>query len=228
MFLTKSLSTATRRQFLTRLSPQAQKQYRRLSSTPLNMSAISDAIRKDHREIEDYYQNVLNAKDDDEATRWQNQFVWELARHSIAEELVVYPQFEKKLGEKGHEMAEKDRAEHQTVKEKLKIFQNLKPSHQDFIPTIKSIMESLEQHIKEEENDDLPALDSTLTEDDAASLAKSFGRTKAFVPSRSHPMAPSKPPFETAVGLLAAPIDHLADMLRKFPDHTISPNPSKK
>lgn len=57
------------------------------------MSAISDAIKKDHREIEEYYQNILNASDNDTATRWQNQFVWELARHSIAEELVVYPAF---------------------------------------------------------------------------------------------------------------------------------------
>jgi hemerythrin superfamily protein len=80
------------------------------------MSAISDAIKKDHREIEEYYQNILNASDNDTATRWQNQFVWELARHSIAEELVVYPAFEKNLGDKGHQMAEKDRAEHQTVR----------------------------------------------------------------------------------------------------------------
>lgn len=89
-------------------------------------------------------------------------------------------------------------------------------------------MDDLSQHIKEEENDDLPALDKSLSGDDAASMAKSFGRTKAFVPSRSHPSAPSKPPFETVAGLLAAPIDHLADFLRKFPDETVSPNPSTK
>ena len=78
-------------------------------------SAISSAITKDHREIEKYCQNILNATNDDEATRWQNQFVWELARHSIAEELVVYPALEKHLGSKGHDLAEKDRSEHQEV-----------------------------------------------------------------------------------------------------------------
>jgi len=89
-------------------------------------------------------------------------------------------------------------------------------------------MSTLSQHIKEEETDDLPALDAQLNAEDAESLATSFRRTKAFVPSRSHPSAPSKPPFETVAGLLAAPIDHLGDMLRKFPDETISPNPSTK
>lgn len=89
-------------------------------------------------------------------------------------------------------------------------------------------MADLSAHIKEEEDDDLPALDSGLSADESTSMAKSFGRTKAFVPSRSHPSAPDKPPFETVVGLLAAPIDHLADLFRKFPDQTISPNPSTK
>jgi hypothetical protein len=30
------------------------------------------------------------------------------------------------------------------------------------------------------------------------------------------------------MGLLAAPIDHIADLFRKFPNETISPNPSMK
>jgi hypothetical protein len=38
-----------------------------------------------------------------------------------------------------------------------------------------------------------------------------------FVPSRSHPRAPNRPPFETLAGLLATPIDRLGDLFRKFP-----------
>ena len=89
-------------------------------------------------------------------------------------------------------------------------------------------MKDLSQHIKEEENDDLPALEDAISVSESQSLAKSFGRTKAFVPSRSHPSAPSKPPFETIAGLLTAPMDHLGDLFRKFPDETVSPNPSTK
>ncbi|KAE9377467.1 hypothetical protein N431DRAFT_461073 [Stipitochalara longipes BDJ] len=188
------------------------------------MSTITAAIKKDHRKLEEYYHNILNASDIDTATRWQNQFTWELARHSIAEELVVYPAFEKNLGEKGHEMAEKDRAEHQSVKEKLKTFQALKAGTPDFIPTLKSLMDDLAQHINEEEMEDLPALDKALGAEESKSMAKSFGRTKAFVPSRSHPMAPTKPPFETVAGLMAAPLDRLGDLLRKFPDETGGPH----
>jgi hypothetical protein len=104
----------------------------------------------------------------------------------------------------------------------------LTPENPDFIPTLEALMKDLGQHIKEEENDDLPALESALEKHESESMAKAVGRTKAFVPSRSHPSAPNKPPFETVVGLMTAPIDHLGDLFRKFPEKTVSPNPSTK
>lgn len=39
--------------------------------------------------------------------------MWQVARHSISEELTVYPELGKHLGEAGNQMAESDRAEHQ-------------------------------------------------------------------------------------------------------------------
>ncbi|KAJ5982639.1 hypothetical protein N7451_012739 [Penicillium sp. IBT 35674x] len=125
-------------------------------------------------------------------------------------------------------MASKELKEHLKVKEQLKAFQNMTPSDAQFIPTIMELMENLNKHIKEEEADDLPKLEAALSQEDSESYAKSIGRTKMFVPSRSHPSAPDRPPFETAVGLLTAPIDHLADLFRKWPDTSGMPNPSTK
>ncbi|KAF7959339.1 hypothetical protein EAE96_000959 [Botrytis aclada] len=192
------------------------------------MTTITDAILKDHKEIRQYADKIRQATDDDTRARWQNQFTWELARHSIGEELVVYPAFAKHLGMQGQKMADEDRAEHQDVKEALYKLQKLKPSDEDLIPTLDALMKNLNEHIEGEESNDLPALESALNKNESQAIAESFGRTKAFVPSRSHPSAPSKPPFETVVGLLTAPIDHLGDLFRKFPDKTINPNPSMK
>jgi len=80
------------------------------------MAALSDAIIQDHAELHDYYSKIMSSNDEDTMTRYQNLFTWELARHSIGEELVVYPAFEKFLGQKGKEMADKDRQEHLEVK----------------------------------------------------------------------------------------------------------------
>lgn len=77
-------------------------------------TSVTQTIKDDHREIESYFHTILKSNDPDERTRFQNQLTWELARHSIAEELIVYPAFEKYLVD-GHAMAEKDREEHQTV-----------------------------------------------------------------------------------------------------------------
>jgi hypothetical protein len=109
----------------------------------------------------------------------------------------------------------------------------LKPKDAEYIPTLKALMANLAQHIKEEEHDDIPALENVLNGDHqytgvSSDLATKFFRTKVLVPSRSHPSAGEHPPFETVMGLLTAPIDHIADIFRKFPDKKISPNPSTK
>ncbi|PMB67106.1 putative hemerythrin-like protein [Beauveria bassiana] len=153
-----------------------------------------------------------------------------LARHSVGEEPVVYPALEKYLGDRGKKMADEDREEHHQVKEMLKVFQNMSSLDKEYIPQLKKIWSTLDEHIKEEEERDLPALEEKLQQahGESNSMATFFGRTKAFIPSRSHPSAGEKPPFETVMGLLTAPIDHIADIFRKFPDQTISPNPSTK
>ena len=99
------------------------------------------------------------------------------------------------------------------------MFQSLKPSDSEYVPKLKELMSDLREHIKKEEEDDLPSLEKAMSVDADASakLAKSFDRTKLFAPSRSHPSAGEHPPFETVMGLLTAPIDRVADMFRKFP-----------
>jgi len=88
--------------------------YRPFSLTAVNMARVSEPIKKDHRELEDYYNRIVNSTDPEEQTRYQNLFTWELARHSIGEELIVYPVIEKSLPD-GPEMVNKDRSEHQKV-----------------------------------------------------------------------------------------------------------------
>ncbi|EPY53082.1 cation binding protein [Schizosaccharomyces cryophilus OY26] len=182
-----------------------------------NMSRISDVVFKDHRELQDYYNKIKVAKDTDTAIRWQNQFVWELARHSVAEEIVVYPKFQKYLGDVGKSLAEKDRNEHQIVKDYLYKFQSLSPGQTEYIPTIDALMSNLQKHIEEEETEDFPQLESKLLADESKEMAQSFERTKTLVPTQSHPSAPNKPPFETVVGLLSAPLDKLQDLMKRWP-----------
>lgn len=88
------------------------------TSQILRAPALTEAITYDHRNLEEYYREIVNSKDVDHQTRYGNQFTWELARHSVAEELIVYPAMEKYMGEAGKDHAEKDRKQHHTVSPK--------------------------------------------------------------------------------------------------------------
>ncbi|KAF9970619.1 hypothetical protein BGZ73_006649 [Actinomortierella ambigua] len=180
------------------------------------MSRVSDYVIKDHRELEEYYHKILDAPSDDEKTRWQNQFTWELARHSVGEEIVLYPAMEKILSN-GKELADKDRKDHQQVKEELHKFQQMKCTDPDFENTLRGLWSNLIEHIRDEEKNDLVQLEHALSEEESVKMGKSFHRTKKFVPTRSHPSAPDKPPFETAAALLSAPLDKLRDVFNRFP-----------
>ncbi|KAI0486175.1 hypothetical protein F4859DRAFT_511176 [Xylaria cf. heliscus] len=180
---------------------------------------VSEAIREDHRQLKDYYNRAVNSTDPDEQERYGNAFIWELARHSIAEEIVVYPAFEREIQDDGPSIADKDRAQHQGLKEQLYRFQNLKPKDEAYVPTLKRLFEDLQNHIKEEEENDLVKLEKQLSLTESKELSHSFEQTKMLTPTRSHPSAPNKPPFETVFSLMAAPIDRIRDLLfTKFPE----------
>ena len=86
-----------------------------------------------------------------------------------------------------------------------------------FKPVLQGLLEDLQRHIEQEERGDLVQLEEKLSKAESEALTRSLERTKMFVPSRSHPTVPDKPPFETAVGLLTAPVDMVADLFRKWP-----------
>jgi hypothetical protein len=91
------------------------------------------------------------------------------------------------------------------------------PDNPDFLPMIRRLFADLEAHMKAEEEHDLVKLEQAVHPNRSQALATSFARTKNFVPTRSHPLAPNRPPFATAMGLLIAPLDRIADVFRRFP-----------
>jgi len=101
-------------------------------------------------------------------------------------------------------MAEKDRADHQviskastqvvsivtelddsrpSVREMLYKLESFKAGTPEHASLLKSTMDILNRHVREEEQDDLPLLEHTLKVDESVSChAKSFARTKIYPP----------------------------------------------
>jgi len=186
-------------------------------SSTATTKTLTDNIMQDHREMyhwHDEYTRATGNKDAQE--RASNQLRWLIARHSVGEELVVYPLFEKYLGEQGKTMADSDREDHNLVKHMLYEIESYTAGTDEHTKLLRTIVDTLRKHNDTEENHDLPLLEPKLGKE-SSGFAQKFNRHKGFAPTRPHPGAPDKPPFETVAGLLSAPIDKLRDMFDKFP-----------
>ena len=84
------------------------------------MSNITEEVCKDHKALADDYRKIQEATDVDLATRWQNQFIWALVRHLLAKEQVLFPAFEKRLGDRGKFIVDKDRFQYRSVGHQFK------------------------------------------------------------------------------------------------------------
>ncbi|KAF8584662.1 hypothetical protein K439DRAFT_1345575 [Ramaria rubella] len=181
--------------------------------------SLTDAIKEDHAEMYEYHDKYKAcAGDQDAQQRWSRQLIWEIARHAVAEEIVVYPLMEKHLSDKGKNLADRDREDHQSVKEDLAMLETATAGTTAFETVLDRVMKHLHEHNGNEEVDDLPLLEPKLGEDGSRRAARQFSRTKMFAPTRAHPAAPNRPPYETVAAFLSLPIDKLKDAFSKFPD----------
>lgn len=197
-------------------------------------SNIQDTILHDHRLIRSLAEAITTNPNVDDQTRYQNQLTWELARHLVGTEIVLFPAYEKYIRH-GGEIAESERKVHESLKRQLKTFQDLKVTDQgrlgeekegegeegrpSFREVLDHLMEVFVHRLAEPvDSDYMPKLRSLINEQESQALSQQFDRAKLFVPSRAHPGSPSKPPFETAYALLTAPADRLRDVFRKWPD----------
>ena len=93
----------------------------------------------------------------------------------------------------------------------------MKEDDQRYRPLLDNIMENLNKHIDEEEDEDLPSLESVLDPPESEMISRRFEQTKMLMPSSAHPGSPEHPFFESAGDLMEAPIDQVSDIMRRFP-----------
>lgn len=180
---------------------------------------IIDKVKQDHKELEESYSNYKKYHkegNDDEANKWFNQFVWEVSRHAVTEELVLYPLIALQ-GEKGQQLADKSRADHQETKDMLAEIQGINDPVQ-FEKKFDDIMAALRKHISFEEKDDLEYLKQHVDRTGREAAGNTFALGKNIVPTKPHAAVPNKSAaLEGALGLLVTPVDKLRNIFEKFP-----------
>lgn len=179
---------------------------------------IDKLILCDHTAVRTIYDKFKSEKNLDEAEKWRNQLMYEIARHSIAEEIVVYPLLREKLPD-GEKIFQKDIQEQHRIKEILYSAQSSEKNSADFRGKIDEAMQLLFKHIESEENEQLPLLRKCLSEAEMVKAGNQYMRRKFIVPTKPHTAVPEDPPtLNSILGLLTAPLDKFRDLFTKFPD----------
>ena len=135
-----------------------------------------------------------------------------LIKHSVAEEMYVYPAMEQYL-EDGKQDVEHDKAEHQELEELLKQLEGLDVSDPQFPQCVSRIQEVLADHVSDEESEQFPKMRAAIPAETLVELRGKVEMAEKIAPTRPHPQAPHSELFHKLVGPGVGMVDRLRDAL---------------
>ncbi|MEV0201543.1 hemerythrin domain-containing protein [Nonomuraea sp. NPDC050691] len=175
---------------------------------------VISVLVTDHREVEQMFaelDTMIGAIDERPKTLAE-QVVIELVRHAVAEEAYLYPAVREHV-EGGDELADRETAEHAEAEETMKRLEKLEPGDEDFWPVMEKLMREIRHHVQEEEGELFPKLRASCSAEELTELGAKVERAKKVAPTRPHPSAPDKPPFNKLLAPGAGLVDRLRDAL---------------
>ena len=104
---------------------------------------------------------------------------------------------------------------------KLENIRSVKVDSTEFVPALESLINDIAGHFNEVEMADLPALDGVLSLGESKRLSESFMRIKFPDLLHSHTISSNGFLFTAPFSWLAAPVNFLRNMPRKYPDKTM-------
>ena len=176
---------------------------------------VIEVLEHDHREVEEMFaelESLRGASTEEKQARRKElaeQVTIELVRHSVAEEVIVYPSVEGKVGE---EEVEHAREEHAEAEETLKKLEKLDADDPKFDDELATLMDEIRHHISEEEGEMFAHMRQAFSQDELRTMG---GRVEAFkkvAPTRPHPNVPNTPLPRIAAGPAASLFDRMRDL----------------
>ena len=168
---------------------------------------------KDHQEMKEFFRQLEAAATPDERRDIADRLTAEVARHSVAEEMYLYPAARKVLPN-GDELIDEELEEHAEVEVLLKKWEGMAGDDPEFMPTFHKIRDGLLHHIDEEEEPKLfPEMKAALSTEEQAELGKKIVKAKKLAPTRPHPAAPDEPPLNKVVGVPTGILDRIRDAM---------------
>lgn len=177
-----------------------------------NRSNVIDVLTHDHREVEEMFGELTAASDPSERRRIADDVTIELVRHSVAEEMYLYPAVRRHVPD-GDAIADKEISEHAEVERVLKELEKTDAANADFDTLVRRLIDDVTAHVQEEEGKLFPRLVEHTSPEDLLSLGEQVQSAKGRAPTRPHPSAPDRPPLNKLLAPGAGLVDRIRDHL---------------
>ncbi|GAA4883631.1 hemerythrin domain-containing protein [Kitasatospora terrestris] len=167
----------------------------------------------DHREVEEMFDRIQALPSGDERRREvADEFTIELVRHSVAEEMYLYPAVREHLPG-GDRLADREIEDHAAVERLLKELEGLDCDDVRFDLLVDQLVNEVSAHVSDEEANLFPALAEACTAEQLDELGDKVRTAKKFAPTRPHPSAPDTPPANKLLAAGTGLVDRARDLV---------------
>jgi hemerythrin superfamily protein len=173
---------------------------------------VIDVLTTDHREAQDLTDQILATADPEQRRDLTDQLIAELVRHSVAEEMFVYPAMRDHLPN-GEKAVEHDTQEHKELETLMKQLEGADASSAEFDDALANLQQVLLDHVQDEETEQFPRLREHVPAATLVELKEKVELAKKVAPTRPHPAAPNAELFHKLVGPGVGLVDRLRDRL---------------
>jgi hemerythrin-like domain-containing protein len=182
-----------------------------VTDTPVQQDVV-DLLTTDHHEVIDLLQQIKISTDAEERRDLADTVISELVRHSVAEEMYVYPAMKKYLPD-GDQAVDHDVEEHKELEKTMKKLESVDAQSSDFTQLLADLENILRDHVRDEENEQFPQLRAQVPGEELIEIGEKVENAKKLAPTRPHPMAPNNEVFHKLVGPGVGLVDRLRDKL---------------
>ena len=176
---------------------------------------VIEVLEQDHREVEQMFEELESLrgasteKSKSRRKELTEQVTIELVRHSVAEEILVYPEVKDEVSAEEAEHARKEHAEAEETMDRLEKLDADDPAFDDELATL---MEEIRHHIEDEEGEMFPHMRQVIDADLLRRLGGGVEAFKKVAPTRPHPGVPNEALPRMAAGPAASLFDRMRDL----------------
>jgi uncharacterized membrane protein/hemerythrin superfamily protein len=173
---------------------------------------VVDLLTVDHAEVTALIADIWTTEDAALRRDLADTVIAELVRHSVAEEMYVYPAMRKHLPD-GDAAVEHDTEEHKELETIMKQLEGVDVADVRFAELLRQLEAVLADHVADEERDQFPQLRARVPRAELVEIGQKVEAAKKLAPTRPHPAAPNNQVFHKLVGPGVGLVDRLRDRL---------------